>query len=53
MSKTIYKVYCGKNGKVYTYKEKSKAENLFYKLINQNYKTTLIKIEKRKGRNTF
>lgn len=45
MSKTIYKVYCGKNGKFYTYKDKIKAEDLFYKLSNQNYKTKIIKIE--------
>ena len=49
MKKILYKVYCGKNGKFYTYIEKSKAENLFYKLSNQNYRTELIKIENGKA----
>ena len=45
MNKVIYKVYCGKNGKFYTYKDKIKAENLFYRLSNQNYHSYIIKIE--------
>lgn len=45
MNKTLYKVYCGNNGKWYTYRTLLQAENLFYKLSNQNYKTKLIKIE--------
>lgn len=45
MSQILYKVYCGKNGKFYTYKEKAKAESLFYKLCNQNYRTQIIQIE--------
>lgn len=46
MEKSIlYKVYCGKNGMFYTYKEKSKAENLFNIMSTQNYHTYIIKIE--------
>lgn len=41
----LYKVYCGKKGKFYTYKDKIKAENLFNIMFNQNYHTYIIKIE--------
>lgn len=48
MTKTIYKVYCGKNGKYYTYLSLVKAENLFTKLMLQNYHTAIDKIEDKK-----
>ena len=43
--KILYKVYCGKNGKWYTYKSKEKAEILFKNLSLQNYHTILEVVE--------
>lgn len=45
MNKTIYKVYCGKNGKCYTYLSLTKAERLYTSLMLQNYHTAIDKIE--------
>lgn len=45
LNNVIYKVYCGQNGKFYTYKEKAKAESLFTKLSLKNWHTYIIKIE--------
>ena len=44
MIKTIYKVYCGKNGKYYTYLDYKKAEKLYFTLMLQNYHTALDEI---------
>lgn len=44
MKKVIYKVYCGKNGKFYSYNSEQKALNLYDSLIEQNYRTYIIKI---------
>ena len=45
MSKIIYKVYCGKNGKFYTYLSLVQAERLYTSLMLQNYQTAIDKIE--------
>jgi len=45
MTKTIYKVYCGSNGKYYTYLSLVKAESLFTRLMLQNYKTSIDEIK--------
>ena len=45
MTKTIYKVYCGSNGKFYTYLSLVKAESLFTRLMLQNYKTSIDEIK--------
>jgi hypothetical protein len=44
-NKTLYKVYCGTNGKWYTFYDKSKAKNLIDKLKACNFYTELITIE--------
>lgn len=44
-SKVIFKVYCGKNGKTYTYLSQAKAEHLFNSLVEQNYRTNIVKID--------
>ena len=45
MSKIIYKVYCGKNGKFYKYLSLVQAERLYTSLMLQNYHTAIDKIE--------
>ena len=50
MSNVIYKVYCGSNGKWYTYKSFSQAENLYSKLVMQNYHTQLIEIQDKQSK---
>ena len=45
MDKVIYKVYCGKNGKYYTYLSLVKAERLYTTLMLQNYHTTIDEIK--------
>lgn len=40
-----YKVYCGSNGKFYTYKSEERAKKLFYALSLQNKHTYILKIE--------
>lgn len=47
-NKVLYKVYCGKNGKTYTYLSQTKAEQLFNSLVEQNYRSNIIKIENKK-----
>lgn len=47
-NKVLYKVYCGKNGKTYTYLSQAKAERLFNSLAEQNYRTNITKIENKK-----
>lgn len=46
--KTLYKIYCGTNGKWYTFHDKTKAENLMNKLKACNFHTEMIVIEPQK-----
>lgn len=41
----IFKVYCGKNGKWYSYKVLARAQALFDSLVFQNYHTILEVVE--------
>lgn len=44
MNNTYYRVYCGKNGKFYTYALLDKAMNIYLAMKEQNYRTYIIKI---------
>lgn len=48
METAIFKVYCGRNGKYYTFLNESKARDLYNKMLLSNYRTKLIKIENKR-----
>ena len=44
MEKIYWKVYCGTNGKTYTFKSEIKAKNLFNEMMMLNRHTRLYKV---------
>lgn len=46
LNEKLYKVYCGTNGKWYTFRDKFRAENLVNKLREMNYRYELVEVVK-------
>lgn len=42
MTDTLYKVYCGTNGRWYTFKDPVKAKDMQLRLMERNYHTEMV-----------